>query len=153
MYRFENWKSIDIENVSNVDFGDVMPRVKQTFLPFTALFYNDEERLKKFVKYVKKYNQRIVEENASSYDGQIINAYVELLTEGIFKRITAQNILDRATQNNGCRKETNVRTVGRHLSNLGFDKPIPKKIGGRTVRVVNVSNENLERLKKRYVLN
>lgn len=152
MYRFKNWNVISVENAANVDFGDVMPRIKQTFLPFTALFYKDKNRLMEFVKYVKECNQRIVEENASTFDGQVINAYVELLNEGIFKGITAQNILERTIQNNGCRKETNVRTIGRHLSSLGFDKTVPKKVNGKTVRVVSVSDENLERLKKRYVV-
>jgi hypothetical protein len=151
MFRFRNWDKVDIEKSMSIDFGDIMPRVKQTFLPFTVLFSNDEERLNGFVKYVQEYNKRIVEENASSFDGQLINAYVDLLNDGAIN-ITVQDILDRTIQNGGCNSTTNVRTVGRHLKVLGFDEPIIRKVDKKTVRVVNVSQNTLERLKKKYVV-
>jgi len=151
MYRFKNWDKVDIEKTLDVDFGDIIPRIKQTFLPFTVLFSNDKKRLDGFVNYVQVYNKRIVEENASSFDGQIINAYVDLLNDGV-KNITVQDILNRTIQNGGCNSTTNVRTVGRHLKILGFDEPNIQKVNKKTVRVVNVSQQILERLKKKYVV-
>jgi len=151
MYRFKTWNKIDVEQSMFIDFGDIMPRIKQTFLPFTVLFYNDKDRLDGFVKYVQEYNQKIVEENASSFDGQLINSYVELLNNGS-DDITVQDILDKTILNGGCKSNTNVRTVGKHLKVLGFNEPVIKKIDGKSVRVTNVSNHVLERIKRKYVV-
>lgn len=160
MYRFKNLKEIDPDESVKIDFGNLLPRIQQSLTPFTVLFQYNEERLNNFIEYAKKYNNKIIEENATSFDGQIFNAFVDLLDEHNQEQqalddhhsphITAKNIRE-CLINDGFKDTLKSSTIGRHLKTLGFDSNV-MKIGGKTMRILNVKDDLFAMLKMKYVV-
>ena len=159
MYRFQNWNSIDPSVSISIDFGNILPRIKQALTPFTVLFAHDHEQLTDFIRYAQQYNNQIAEENAESFDGQIFNHYLKLLNEHEEYQqtlddyeeptITSTSIKDSMVLDGWKEEKLNTRTIGRHLKTLGFTTT-PKKISGKTIKVVEIDGATLSRLKKRY---
>jgi len=157
MYRFKNWHKIDPDIGLTIDLGDIEARIKQAVISFPALFHNDPDVMEEFKQLIKKHQQNVVEERAESYDGLIINELAKILvekSEGLGTGdsnqpmltsiiITPKEITERVnnTYFNGPRdKQTNVRTVGRHLKSLGIGTTKPTKVEGKTVRPIDLSN-------------
>jgi len=162
MYRFKNWDTIDTDEMININFGDILPRIKQSLSPFTILFLHNHERLTEFIKYTQEYNHKIIEENSMSYDGQIINAYIQLKEQHEMQQqleddyhepgITSTNIKDYLINEEGHNeKYTTSSKIGRKIRNLGFNV-IPKKIAGKTKKVITIDDETFEKLKRKYVV-
>lgn len=150
MYRFRNWDEIQPDEIVNIDFGDILPRIKQALIPFTVLFTNNEEKLQQFKKYARNINDKIIEENSQTMDGYIVNKYLQLKIN-LEPIITAQEIRNGIVNDGDWKDTLNSRTVGRHLKVLGFESN-PKKWNNKTVREVNIEENKLEILKRRYVL-
>ena len=158
MYRFKNWDQIKPDDSINIDFGNILPRIKQSFAPFTVLFQYDTNKLNSFFNYTKQYNNKLIMENAESFDGQIFNAYLRLLEEHNQMQqtlddyhkptITASNIRD-VLINDGWKDTLTSAKIGRRLKILGFESN-PKLVSGKTVRVLEISENKLLRLKRRY---
>ncbi len=162
MYRFKNWENINTDEMINVDFGQVLPRIKQVHAPFTVLFLNDKDRLTKFIGYVQDTNRKIIEENSMSFDGQIINTYVNLLdahekqvsldSDYTPPVITSGNIKDHMVEFEGWNAEKlNTRTIGRHIRTLGFEVT-PKFIAGKTQKIITIDDDAINNLKLKYVI-
>jgi hypothetical protein len=159
MYRFKTLEKIQTEKNIPTDFGNILPRVKQTLLPFTVLFQHDQKQLTNFISYAQDYNAKIVEENAESFDGQIFNAYIQLLEEHEEEQqtlddyeepvITSSKIRDVLINNGWKEDKITSATIGRHLKGLGFTNK-PKKIGGKTVKPLIIDTELYKQLKLRY---
>lgn len=163
MYRFKNINEINPDESITIDFGNIQPRIKQSFIPFTILFQHNNKRLTEFIQYVKNYNKQTVEENSTTFDGQIINHYIQLLDEHDQEQqtlenddyqtphITASTIKDSMTNNGWKEEDLKIRTIGRHLKALGFTST-PTKIAGKTQRIITINEENLERIRSRYTV-
>lgn len=149
MYRFKTLNSINIDESINIDFGNILPRIKQSMLPFTVLFQYDNERLHKFIEYAKQYNAKIIEENSTSLDGLIVNTFLQLKSD-VQPYIISKDIGDKLV-NEGYYKDLNPRLVGKRLKALGFESK-PKKWDGKTVRDIFIDDDKLAILKQRYVL-
>jgi len=160
MFRFKNLEKIKPDESVKIDFGDIQPRIKQTFIPFTSLFQYDSSRLTEFIKYVQQYNRQVTEDNSTSFDGQIINHYFKLLENHNEQQqslddyhepcITASGIRESMI-NDGWKEDVQTRTIGRRLKPLGFESR-PMKIGGKTQRVISLSEKQAKRLHSRYVV-
>jgi len=149
MYRLKNWDKIKPDNIKNIDFGPIQPRIKQCFLPFTVLFSHKKEVLKVFIKEVKKYNSKLIEGNSSSFDGLIVNCYAKMRNDN-WEFITSKNIRETLINEYNFKDTLNVRTIGKHLKALGFESN-PEKTPGGTKRVIHIEDNNLKRLIFRYV--
>lgn len=160
MYRFKNWDTMKMDETLKINFGKIIPRIKQSFSPFVVLFQYNQERLNEFIKYVCEYNKQVVEENASSFDGAIFNAYMELLDihnneqqfldDHSFPRITSTDIRN-CLVNDGFKDTLAASTVGRHLKALGF-KTKAMKIDGKTKKILEIDDELCKNLVSRYVV-
>jgi len=160
MYRFRNWNEITIDETVTIDFGNVLPRIKQSFMLFTVLFQYDSEKLKHFIQYTQKYNNKIVDENSLSYDGQIFNHYIKLLEIheddqqhfDDYKEpvITSSDIRNSLIENGWDEKKITSAKIGRRLKTLGFESE-PKFINGKTKRVLQIDENILKKLKRRYI--
>lgn len=161
MYRFKNLDEIKPDESIHIDFGNILPRVRQSLVPFTALFQHDEKRLSDFIRYAQERNKFIVEENSDSFDGQIFNHYIKLIetheqqtidTEDFTAPVITSTDIRNAMVEDGWKEDKlNARVIGKHLSILGF-KSAPTKIEGKTVRVLEIDDEILKSLKIRYVV-
>ena len=162
MYRFKNWNSINTDQIINIDFGNILPRIKQSLSPFTILFQHNTERLKKFIEYTHTYNSKVVEENSMSFDGQLINAFINLLetyeqnqqTLDDYKEpsFTSSDIKTYLVDNEGYNSDKiSVKHIGRALAGLGFEVR-PKKVDGKTKRVITISDDIFEKLKRKYTV-
>ena len=149
MYRLRNINDIKIDESVNIDFGNILPRIKQSLMPFTVLFQYNTERLQNFIEYAKNYNKTVVEENATSLDGLIVNIYLQLQANSE-PVITAKDIADKLVLE-GFYKELNPRLIGKHLKSLGFENK-SKWFNGKATRELSISNEKMAILKQRYVL-
>jgi len=162
MYRFKNWNKIDTEQTINIDFGNILPRIQQSLAPFTILFQYNKERLTEFIKYTQEYNNKVIEENSMSFDGQLINAYVNLLEEHNIEQqtlddyqepcFTSTDIKNYLVNNEGWNEEKlSTKVIGKHINNLGFNVT-PKKIGGKTKKIITIKDNVFEKLKRKYVV-
>ena len=162
MYRFKNWDKVNLDETINIDYGNILPRIKQSLAPFTVLFQYDNERLTEFIEYTQEYNRKIIEENSMSYDGQIINAYLQILEnhekeqqtfddykESVFTSTDIKNYL--VEYENWDEEKTTASKIGRRIQNLGFEVT-PKKVAGKTKRVITIDDETFEKLKRKYVV-
>ena len=145
MYRLENWHTT--RPLVDMDFGKVMPRVKQTFLPFGALFNKEPERFKQIVQ---QFNRDIVVQNSNTILGLITRTYIGLIDMGV-KEITAKLVLDHMYVE-GYTGKGDVRYVGRKLKELGTTSK-PTKVSGVTMRLVTSDKRNIDSLRRRYIVN
>jgi len=163
MYRFKHWDTVDTDAMINIDFGEnVLPRIKQAHAPFTVLFLDNKERLSEFIRYTQKVNNKIIEENSMSFEGQIINAYIHLLEEHEMEQqtlddhkepvITSTDVKDHLVNVEGWDADKlKTSTIGRKIRTLGFGVT-PKSIAGKTKRVITIDDDKLEKLKQKYVI-
>jgi len=161
LYRFKNWRSINADDSIKVDFGSILPRIKQSMAPFTVLFYHNKERLADFIKYTQEYNRKIVEENSTSFDGQIFNAFLAILEKHDQEQqflddyhepsITSTDIKNIMVEDGWKEDKLHAASIGRRLKALGF-KTVPKKISGHTRKVLIVDDELLLSLKQKYTV-
>jgi hypothetical protein len=154
LFRFRELDNIDTRG-DFIDFGDIMPRIKQSFYPFAMLFKHDDGRLREFIDYVKEYNRQVVEDNSVTLDGQIVNTYVQMVDFGEF--VTKSNPSDVITATDIYKQlemdgwnKLDVRTVGRRLKALGFQSK-PEKVQGKTKKAISIDESRLKVLKRRYV--
>lgn len=161
MYRFKNWNTIKPDESVNIDFGNIQPRIKQSFSPFTVLFQYNGGRLKSFIKYTQEYNKKIVEENSTSFDGQIFNAYVELLEQHEknqdslddyhIPQFTSSDIRQFLIDAGWKDDKIRASTIGKRLKSLGFEVN-HMKIEGKTKRILKISDDKFKNLSSRYVV-
>ncbi len=162
MYRFKHWDVVKTDEMINLDFGNILPRIKQALTPFTVLFLEDNEKLTQFIKYTQEYNRKVIEENSSSFDGQIVNAYINLIDEHNNSQqflddyqehsITSSDIREYLINYEGWKEDSlKAVTIGRKIKTLGFEVE-HKKICGKTKRVIKIDEDKLERLKQKYVV-
>lgn len=149
-FRLKNWDKIIPDEKLCIDFGMIQPRIKQTFLPFTVLFQYDKLILDQFIETVKQHNTKMIEENSVSYNGLIVNIYLNFLEKDM-PCITAQDIRNELVNKHGFNeKKTYAGTIGKMVKPLGFISA-PQKILGETKRVLTIKNDRIKRLVYRYV--
>ena len=145
-FRFDYYFNIDPDNVMSLDLGDIEPRLKQATISFASLFANIPEAFDDFKNFLVKYQIELIENRAASFDGEIINAIVNLMVEDRVEVITAQMIADKMEENG--MNATNA-TIGKHLKGIGIETK-RKKIEGKTKNVILVTKE-FQKLVKKYV--
>ena len=148
-FRFDYYYKIDSDKVMELNLGDIEPRLKQAMGSYAVLFANIPEMFNSFILYLKRYQNELIDNRGSSFDGQIINVICDLIIEHDNKPITVKQITDRINETQTGKFQTNVRTIGKHLTGLGL-KTIQKKIEGKNNRVLEIG-DNFIHIVKKYV--
>jgi len=148
MLRLQYWYTYNnpTENVL-ADLG-IEPRLQQAYTSLALVLSAFPQELEKFKKFLVEKNVELINERASTVEGEIINAYVDLLGEGV-DAVSPTLIADRIRVN--CGDEVSNRSIGKKLKALGF-KSVPTKVLGKTVKVVKIPEGVLALLLNRYVV-
>jgi len=148
MWRFKNYFKIDCE--TEVDFGDLEPRVKQLVTSYSALFGNDITQMGEFKDYIKEYQEDLVDERQSSWDGMIVGAIHQLIKKGKIN-ITAKEIIEEGEFTNRTGdKKMSPRGLTSPLKSLGFGKSKEERVGNEKKRIIPLDQKHLEKIFKRY---
>jgi hypothetical protein len=153
MYRLHNWNNIDPKRIQDVVFPEnISKRLKQAFSSFVVLFLDDKVALQLFMDFVVKYNQKIIEEQSQSFDGQIVNAIFDLKAN--FEPVITSQSISEQLMNRGIKTKDGgpiaTRSIGRHLKTLGLETK-SKCINGKTYRIIDENEDQLVMLKRKYV--
>lgn len=147
MFRFKWRNKIDTNKIEEVDLGDIDPRIKQATASFTVLFSNIVVVMEQFREFLSRYNEKLIDERAESYDGMLVNAFFELLVSG-GGMFGSGDVAKKYKEMYGY--DTTSRTVGKHLKSLGFDVT-QKKIDGKNRRILDCDVTLLGNLLNQYV--
>jgi len=162
LFRLRNLDVLKPDENIRINFGNVLPRIKQSFSPFTVLFQNDGKCLDQFLGYVFDFNNKLIEENASSFDGKIFNAYIELfdnhnelqdrLDDYHEHDITSTDIKNFLVDNEGFNADKlRASTIGKRLKSLGFESKA-MKVAGKTKKILQIDDNTFNSLMRRYVV-
>lgn len=164
MFRFKNWRKIDVENAQNLNLGNIEPRLKQSTSPFAVLFANFDGVMNDFRILLSNYNKDLIEQRATTFDGIIINSLYELIQEKAGETpvtnetietvetqiITSQDIRDKI-QRDYVNKEVSPQKVGIHLKSLGLETKI-RRLGNLTPRAIVWDVKKFKKLFTRYIV-
>ena len=147
MWRFKNYFKINKSFTYN--FGDIEPRLKQIIGGYATLFSHDEKQMEKFKVYIKEYQEELIDERQSSFDGSIVGAIHSLLEKGK-TTFTVKDIIIEGdfTGNNG--KPLQPRALSSHLRSLGFKKGKLTRVNGFSKKIIPLDKKHLEKVFLRY---
>jgi len=148
MYRFKNWHSMEL---TELELPISNKRARQVFLPLAQMYKSDDDAFSKFAAGLQEREVQLVEENAVSYEGLVVNALVQLIDEHI-KDINCSAIAERIDENNGNSKKTEFTAarVGKILRSLKIMTK-QKKVNMENKRVVIPEKGQMEKLTRKYV--
>jgi hypothetical protein len=173
-FRFRNHGKVDVEKAQELDGIDIENRLKQAVSSFIVLFANNKEVFDEFEKFLLAYNNELIEERADTFEGMIVQAIFDVIsevpsgtlslcngtdgTDGTFAIkafnelvITPKDISELLTGKYGY-KEANPKWVGKILRTLGIGTQ-QQKIAGEKKRVLLLEANHLLKLKKKYIPN
>lgn len=143
LFRFRYRDRIDPDQ--EVDLGEIEPRLKQATSSFSVLFSNFPELMERFRKFLREYNQELVEERATTFEGTIVNTLFSLRKEQ--EDISAGDIAEKIKER--CGMETRPQTVGKYLKSLNIQTRY-RRTGGSGKRCILWDKCLMEKLRRRY---
>ena len=146
MFRFRYRDKINPNVIAELDLGDVEPRLKQATASFAVLFSNIPELVEKFRKFLWKYNQELIEERSTTFEGMIVNTIFSFKERGL-EDISSSDIAFELEKEG---VKATPQKVGRHLKTLGVNTD-QRRIDGVKRRYVIWNNQLMDVLRKRYV--
>jgi len=147
MWRFKNYFVIDTNKT--YDLGDLEPRVRQIVSSYVALFGNNETQMKEFQKYIKQYQEDLIDERQSSFEGSIIGA-IHFLLNNREEDFDAKRIIEIGKFEGRNGKEMQPRSLNSYLKSLGFKKSESRKVDGKTKRCIPINQNHIQNLFTRY---
>ena len=147
MWRFKNYFEIDL--TKQYDLGDIEPRVKQIVSSYIALFSNNKKQMEEFKNYIKEYQEDLIEERRTSFEGEIIGVIYSLL-ENEEENITSKMIVEKGGFLGRTGKPMNPRSLNSYLKTLGFKKSKVEKVHGKSKRIIPIDKKHINKLFKRY---
>lgn len=151
LWRLKNYHTFDITNANSSTFDNIDIRLEQITEGIRALFADMPEVMKTMKHVLIEHNNKMVEQRASSFDGCMIQALLEL-KEGGATHITSGDIADKMAQSSTKYNNTEPSKVGQHLKKLGIETNSPRKINGTSKRCINWSDKLMAQLEKKYVV-
>lgn len=151
MWRLKNYHTFDITKAGSISLDDIDIRLEQITEGIRALFADMPEVMKTMKNVLIEHNNKMVEQRASSFDGVMIQALLEL-KEGGATHITSGDIADKMAQFDGDYNNTEPSKVGQHLKKLGIETDSPRKIDGVSKRCIKWNDKLMTHLKKKYVV-
>tara|TARA_Y100000034_G_scaffold49801_1_gene61525 strand:- start:3138 stop:4730 length:1593 start_codon:yes stop_codon:yes gene_type:complete len=144
MFRFNNYNSVNVDKALEIDLSGLEPRLRQASRGFLALVWDKPKLLDEFKEFLDDYNQKLIENRSSSWEGLIINALAEILVDGI-ENITCKTISDKI----GIEKLT-YRKVGSILHRFKLELK-PKLVENKTKKVLKIDKNIIPILFDRYI--
>jgi len=155
MFRFKNQAEIDPETTPHINFDcKIQSRIIQSYLPFFVLFNLDEEIAKKFIDNVTKRNTEIVAENEGSWEGRLINFYLEKRLGDNRTNVTSAKLSHLLTSDGFNREHYDTIRIGKRMAALGFKSKYAKELIGServSIRKFTISTRRLRKLLQNYV--
>lgn len=157
-YRFDTYNKVDNSIYTKINFGSVIPRVRQSFAPFAILFTECPDIL---VNYVMKQNEEVISKNAESFEGILINAYAE--TRDKFDEdqngpkmfsdcnITASDLKESLVKKGWNKDKISPITISKTLHNLGFKTEMKRLPKGKPIRRLIIEDRKWNMLKSMYM--
>ena len=149
MWRFKNF--FEIKNDVEFDLGDIEPRVKQIVGSYISLFSTDLEQMEKFKKYITEYQEELIEERASSFEGAIVEAIHNLLDKGVVD-FDNKDIIEEGSFTGRDGKAMKPQGISGILKSLGLKKMDSSRINGKIKRPIIIKEKSINKIFKRYGL-
>ena len=147
MWRFKNYFKIDLNKT--YDFKDLEPRIKQIVNSYVPLFSSNEKEMREFEDYITKYQEELIEDRQSSFDGVVIGAIHTLLKRGC-REFNAKEIIEEGQIMGRTGKLLTPRGLSSSLKSLGFKKRTDVRIGKTIKKIIPLEPQHLQNLMKRY---
>ena len=152
MWRFRNYFKINPDKESDLDLGELEPRVQQIVASFISLFGENKKQLQQFKEYILNYQGDLIEERRDSFSGIVVNAIHSLVEDG-WEDISSKDIIERGQIFNKSGHLISPRGLSSTLKALGFGKAKQQRIDGKNKRSIPINKEHLGHLFKRYGCN
>jgi hypothetical protein len=151
LWKFRNYDTIDADAGMKVNLDMYEPRLRQVNRSFISLFYHNKEQLDKFFTYLDGYQNNLIEERSETFEGIIVNAIAEMITNK-WENITPSDIITFMSEKGITFKyELNSRVMGKELKNLGL-KTKRMWLDGRTKNCLIKDKQILETIFSRYII-
>lgn len=160
LFRLRNYFKVDPEAGANLNLDGIEPRLRQISEAFASLFANEPEVLESYRQFIQAHQRELIEQRAATKAGQIVEALLELLEERNCSEVATVatyrgNSEEVATEVSArdIAEKTGIspQAVGAILKSLGLNTQ-QKRIDTKVRRVILVSCEKLEKLRRRYIL-
>ncbi len=136
------------ENDNYMVFGDLSSRMNQILQPVGSLAKNHIPELFEMVQGLAvSLSERVVEDRANSFDGQIVRAYFAIDWE--LKGVTAQTICNAMIDLFKPKDEPRHESVGRRAKALGFERF--KSVDENRTRLLKLERTFAKRMVKKYL--
>lgn len=159
LFRLRNYFKVDPEAGAKLNLDGIEPRLRQVSEAFASLFANEPEVLESYRQFIHAHQRELIEQRAATKTGQIVEALFELIEEK-----NCSNVATVATYMGDSEVATEIsagdiaektgispQAVGAILKSLGLNTQ-QKRIDTKVRRVILVTKEKLEKLKRRYIL-
>jgi hypothetical protein len=143
-FRFDYWQKIDMDQIMNVDLGEIEPRLRQVARAFLPLLANIPGSTEIFKAFLKVHGLEIVEERSCSFDGQIVNAIASRLEQG-YTNISSSDLVNLLQT----KDPVSPAYLGKRLRALHL-VPRQKVVDGHIKRCIPL-DDNLVGVLRRYV--
>lgn len=148
-WRMITYFEIDPKIKIDFDMKDLEPRVQQVVQSFASLFQDDPEKKEMFKEFVENHQENLIEERRTSFDGEIVCAVHDLVSDG-YTHLSNSDIIERGNLTNFNGGQMSGRALSSKLKALGFQKPIVERVNGEVKRCIPLEDKHLENLFKRY---
>jgi len=129
-YRLRNWNRVNSNIKPTIDFTGIEPRSKQIMYPIAIVFNHNTDILNELSQIMRKRQGELIKERASTYDGVIVNAYLELLEQG--HEFISPTDIAFIVQSRGYDKTT-TRRIGHNMKSIGYSNTV-KNINVKSIR-------------------
>lgn len=142
MWRFHQYNGVDVDGAYKVEA--VENRLNQIVQPLFAVV-KDESLRKEIEDFIKAYNREVIEDRATSEDGVIVQAVIELKEAGNNDEIPVKEVRDKVNEilNDGI----SYQKLGARLKGLGFQSKHT-----RDGNLLKWDERLITKLKKRYIV-
>ncbi len=149
MWRFRNYHKINPDKNIDLNIGDLEPRVQQIVGSFISLFGDDKKQLEGFKDFIKKYQEELIDERRSSFEGNVVSAIYSLL-EDKKTNISALDIIIEGNITNSKGVQVKPRGLSSTIKALGFGKAKQTKVDDKNKRCIPLNKDHLVHLFTRY---
>jgi hypothetical protein len=147
-FRLRSYFKVSAGNMEELRLPEVEPRLKQAFSAFFLLLQNEPGALAELEGFLKKYNQKLVEERAETLEGKIIEKIFEIAEESGSEYISASSILSKIEAEV---ERVTPQVVGKKLNALGIKTERKRKSGDKQKRYIIWDEKLMERLRAKYI--
>ena len=147
MWRFKNYFKIDMNK--KYEFEGLEPRVKQIVNSYVSLFADNEKEMDEFKNYIKNYQEELIDDRQSSFDGVVVGSIYSLLENGNVE-FNAKDIIEVGQIMGRGEKLIHSRSLSSSLKSLGFKKREDVRIGNITKKLIPLEPKHLKHLLERY---